>query len=111
MAKILYDEDGEEGVVLPTKPALCPTCDGHGKHSRHLGAFTQSDREEWDPDEWDDYMTGSYDRTCETCNGKRVVEEVDEEQLTPAQRKAWRKQCREDAEYEAICAAERRMGA
>lgn len=53
---------------------ICPTCRGDGKHSQHLGAITQEDRDrDWDPDAWQDYLDGVYDKTCETCGGSGKI--------------------------------------
>jgi len=55
---------------------VCPVCEGHGTHGPgHV--FTQADRDEYDPQEWDDmmenYRDGIYDVRCENCDGQRVV--------------------------------------
>jgi DnaJ-class molecular chaperone len=80
----LGDEDqGEESrvVSLPTKFKVCPTCEGRGKHCQHLGAFTQDEMDEHGPDFREDYMAGVYDKTCETCDGQRVVAVVDRDAI------------------------------
>jgi DnaJ-class molecular chaperone len=51
---------------------ICPTCMGEGKSSRHLGVI---DCDEWDADEFADYLEGAYDQTCTTCNGTGKVRE------------------------------------
>jgi RecJ-like exonuclease len=106
---ILYT--GDEEITLPTKWEICGCCEGKGSSSRYLGAFTSSEWEEQDQDFRDDYIAGHYDRQCDECRGSGKVQVVDESQLTPEQLKAWQDQCQDDADYEAICAAERRMGA
>lgn len=55
---------------------ICPTCRGDGKHSLRFGAITQEDRErDWDPDSWDDYLSGAYDEVCTDCGGTGKVRE------------------------------------
>lgn len=107
---VIYNED-DTVTELPIRWVICPTCDGHGKHSRHIGALTQSDRDEWHPDELADYMAGGYDRACEPCDGTGKVAVADERQMTKEQRKAYREQIKADREIEAEHAAERRIGA
>ena len=112
-APVLYREDGEE-MPLPLAWVICGSCDGHGKSSAHLGAFTGS---EWaeachdDPDFAEEYMAGRYDRECEKCRGRGSVQEVDEEHMDPALLAEWHAQQQADAEIRAIERAERRMGA
>ena len=102
----LYTDDGEE-QQLPYKWTICPDCNGHGKSSAYLGAFTAEDMRD-DPDFAEEYMAGGYDRHCETCNGSGKVAEVDLRQMTKAQRKAYREQRADEAEVDAIQEAERR---
>ena len=86
--KVLYDDDGGERE-LPTKFEVCGQCEGRGKSSAYLGAFTRDDFEDEGPEFEEDYFAGRYDRACETCGGKRVVEVVDREKLSKADLKAW----------------------
>ena len=106
---ILYLDDKE--IVLPTRWEICDCCNGDGKTSRHLGCFTSSEWADQDEDFRHDYMAGHYDRRCDECGGSGKVRVVDEDRLTRAQLKAWNEQCQFDADYEALCAAERRVGA
>lgn len=71
-ARDLCDEEVE---VSDTSPwIICPDCSGEGKHSRHLGSFTSEDIErDWDPDDWEDYLQGGYDRQCDVCRGSGKV--------------------------------------
>jgi hypothetical protein len=111
----IYDEDGVSEVQLPWKWEICRCCSGHGKSSRYLGAITMSDREpggSWDdPEDFEDYMDGYYDRMCDDCNGTGKVQVVDEQQLTEEQLRAWKAECEEEAEYQAALASERKYGA
>lgn len=110
---VLYDGDDE--IELPVCFKLCPCCEGRGMSSAYLGAITASDRMpggDWDdPDDFEDYMNGAYDRPCERCNGKRVVEVADYRRMTEDQIKKYEQQLADDADFEAMQAAERRMGA
>jgi hypothetical protein len=116
MARIttIYDEEGVE-IQLPWCWEICGGCRGHGKSSRYLGAITMSDREPggaWDdPEDFEDYMAGHYDRQCDDCDGTGKVQVVDEHQLTEEQLRAWKADVAEEREYEAMVAAERRAGA
>jgi len=96
---------------LDTKWAVCPVCRGEGKHvNPSLDAGGLSEEMVGDPEFMDDYMGGCYDQTCNRCRGKRVVPEVDWNALTAYERKAYEKQLRDDADYEAERLAEIRMG-
>lgn len=52
------------------KWAICPECEGDGSHAKHLGVIN---REDWDEEEFEDYMAGYYDRPCACCNGTGKV--------------------------------------
>ncbi len=98
-------------LVVPSKVEVCPTCRGKGQHSLAIGAITQEDRErDWSDDEFQDYMDGFYDRQCETCRGLRVVDEPDWDAMTPFQAELADRWYQDEADYQAVCAAERRMG-
>lgn len=109
---ILHETDGSERE-LPTVFAVCDDCQGKGQTSKYnIGAITAEERDrDWSHDEWDDYMAGAYDETCPTCKGRRVVAVVDRSRLDAETLAAWDEQCVADADYEALCAMERRMGA
>ncbi len=65
---MIEDDDDPKPDTSPWM--ICPECSGDGKHSRHLGSFTQEDRDrDWDPDEWQDYLDGAYDKPCDVCGG------------------------------------------
>ena len=69
---------------VPTKYEVCPTCDGHGTHvnpaidSHGLGA-----EDFYDEDFAEAYFSGAYDQDCHECNGKRVVEVINENLVDP----------------------------
>ncbi len=75
----------EFGHEPRTSWAICHVCRGEGGHSRRLGVV---DPNEWDPDEWDDYMSGYYNARCERCDGAGKYREIDEGALSPEQA-AW----------------------
>lgn len=59
---------------------VCPDCHGEGKHALHGIALTSADIEEAGGQEFlDEYMAGTYDTLCETCQGKRVIKKYEEE--------------------------------
>jgi hypothetical protein len=109
-APVLYCDDDTE-IELPFKWAICSACDGHGKSSAYLGAFTQSEMDEQGPDFFDEYMAGGYDRTCDGCDGLGRVKVADPKRMPIKQRLAYARQLADDAEIDAIHDAERRMGA
>jgi hypothetical protein len=112
MAKtpILYCDDGSE-IELPSQWSICSHCQGEGKSSAYLGAFTRSDMDEAGPEFFDDYMAGRYDRACDACDGAGKVRVVDWSKLTKEQKRAWNEQVRGDREDAAITRMERAMGA
>ena len=109
----LYRDNAEGGVdevAIPHRWQICSACQGEGKSSAHLGAFTQSDIDEADQEFLEDYMAGRYDRPCDGCAGLGRIKVADLSRMSPADRAAWRAQCRADDEIAAIEAAERRAG-
>lgn len=73
---------GSGRIELPWQWVVCSQCRGHGTSSAYLGAFTAEQMRE-DPEFAEDYMRGDYDRTCETCGGRRVVPEPDRQLCDP----------------------------
>ena len=64
-------------ITLPTRWAICPTCEGNGSHSQAIGAITgQEWLDDWSPEEREDSLNGAYDRHGETCDGSGKVLEV-----------------------------------
>jgi hypothetical protein len=121
MMTITYTCDDEEiSVQVPSKKEVCYGCEGEGfqLHPSMRGhAYTQDEfREAFDEEQRVEYFKrgGMYDVKCEVCKGNNVVDEVDEDRLTAEQRvhfEAWCASQQGDAEYEAMCRAERDMGA
>lgn len=111
IAYTTYNDDGSEtDHTLPSRWEICHVCRGNGRHSLRLGCFTQDDMDEMGPDFEDDYMSGGYDSACDDCNGTGKVEVVDRERVSPAILASMEADADEEAEYQAMCAAERRMG-
>jgi DnaJ-class molecular chaperone len=110
----IYGDRTEHAVTFPSRWAVCPSCEGEGKTSQHLGAFTASEWEEQDDEFREEYLAGRYDRACENCKGRTTISVIDEEKLTRWQKKLlaeYRRQCADFRELDGIEAAERRMGA
>jgi RNA polymerase subunit RPABC4/transcription elongation factor Spt4 len=123
-----YYRETEEGddeitVELPASWRVCPDCNGQG--TTYLGwaakdqpAFSREDLDEEGPEFLEEYMTGVYDRTCPGCKGRTTVLEIDhdvcENHGDQEIREAYAAMIeseKEDAEFRAMCASERRMGA
>ena len=126
MTITIDDGEVEETIKVPSKFEVCPECEGCGTdRGRSVecdgGGFTAS---EWaeacddDPDYGDDdepgfarkYFSGFYDRPCECCKGKRVIEVIDRDRADPAIVARYDEQVQADAEYAAQRRAEMRMG-
>lgn len=98
---------------LPTRFEVCPSCQGRGKSSAYLGAFSPDELYEEGPEFIEDYFSGFYDRECETCRGLRVIEMIDREtaeQVCPDLLHEHDEEAAIDAELRAIERAERRFG-
>jgi hypothetical protein len=101
--------DGYENWQPPTTKEVCPSCRGEGKSTRYLGDVTEMCRE--DPDFAEDYWRGFYDRTCDECQGRNVIDVPDESRWPEVLRIHWKEWEISQAETNAIYEAERRMGA
>lgn len=114
---IVFDrptDDGDfEEIELPSKWAVCDLCGGAGKHvnpaidAHGLSAEDLAD----DPDFRDDYFGGVYDVPCAQCQGRTTIRVPDFSRCSFALKRAYLERQREEAEYQSMCAAERRMGA
>ena len=101
----------EEFGPVPKHKVVCPQCRGEGSSSLYLGSYTQSEMDEQGPEFYEDYMTGAYDRTCDTCGGLRVIDEPDLKEMTDEIRCEfidWMLEAAADRHAEDM---ERRMGA
>ena len=75
-------------------------------------AYTREEIDELGGREFMEEMrSGVYDVTCDECHGERVVLVVDEAQIPAELQEIYYASKRDDAEYAAMCAAERRYGA
>lgn len=113
----LENEDGVEvEFSLPAVLVVCQTCEGKGKHvnpSIDAHGITSDEWDQWSHEEQQEYRDGTYDVSCYGCGGLRVVPIIREDGLSAEQQehlKMVRKSERDEAEYRAICRAERAMG-
>ncbi len=98
-----------------TEKIVCPDCSGHGvtwlgRPSNDAVSFTQSEWAEFGYEEQNDWMGGTYDRTCPECHGKNVVDVVDESITDSTIVNGWNEWMADYNEDEAVMAAERAMG-
>lgn len=104
------DPESPEYFFLPTRYEVCGRCRGTGVHTNPAidgNGLTREDFDE-DPSFREDYFNGVYDITCQECGGLRVVPVVDEERADKEILKKYYKYLDEEAQYEAMCRAERR---
>ena len=104
---VLYRDDGSE-TVLPFKWEICSACDGHGKSSAYLGAFTWEQMHEEGQEFIEDYFAGNYDRACDSCGGSGKVKVPDFERMSPADAEEYKAQVRAERECDAEQRAEMR---
>jgi len=122
--KFTYENDDGEEIegVLPAKFEVCGRCRGNGRHVNPSIDSHGITEEEWNGPDWDDdsrhtYMSGGYDVTCESCDGKRVEPVIDDEAIERGSEEVkalYARYCEieEDrAQYESMCRMERMMGA
>lgn len=105
----MNDDDDKPYIAtrMPGRWVICSACNGHGKSSAYLGAFSREDMDN-DPDFRDDYMAGNYDRPCESCrNMPGRVWKVDVEHLNPRQKALYDKE-QERLGFEIECYNERK---
>lgn len=95
---------------LPVKFELCPQCQGSGSCDAWEGGMTSEEMWEQGDDFVRDYLDGVYNVLCRTCNGKRVVEEVDREGCDPDDLKRYDRLQRELFEMYQQERMERMMG-
>lgn len=95
-------------VDLPSKMVVCDRCQGKGTHTNPNIDGNGISPEEFaeDPDFERDYFNGVYDVRCSVCDGRNVVEVIDESRIPneykkqyEATEKALDEMRREDAEY------------
>lgn len=117
---IYTGRDTEIEAKFPARWHICPACEGCATDRGASvecdgGGFTSSEWQEQDEEFREDYLAGRYDQPCSYCKGLGRVSDIDEERVTGWRDrillKAYRAQQRDDREFDAISAAERRMGA
>lgn len=107
-----YRADGDEVEhELPGIFRICPACSGRGTTTRHVEPDCGLTREDFEEDP-DFYFSGFYDRPCPECIGHagRVLV-VDRKACDKALLRLFDRQKAEDEDYQALVAAEQRMGA
>ncbi len=82
-------EDDDPEFRMPTHKVVCDRCRGEGTHDAWSGGMTSDEMDEQGPEFFEDYMSGMYSVPCEDCNGKNVVDEVDESRLSPERLTEW----------------------
>jgi len=109
---ITENDDCDEVLCeFPMKYEVCPTCNGHGKHTNpsiDSHGLSAEDFAE-DPDFREDYFSGVYDVACYECGGRTTVAVVDESRADPQQLTLLHKQWEFDREFEAERASELRF--
>lgn len=98
---------------LPSRYEVCSRCDGEGK--TYLGhmesyAFTAEDFDREGPGFREDYISGKYDRECPQCQGRRVELVANVDAMSEELSKLYFRKLQADADFERLCAAERRYG-
>ena len=89
---LIHDDGTASEHQLPARHEVCPRCEGHGTHlTPSIGQHAYTGEEfmrEFDEEGREEYFKrgGIYDVRCELCDGKRVVEVVDEQRLNVSQK-------------------------
>lgn len=112
-----YADDGDTEVTrnVPFTWSICPVCDGHATDRGASvecdgGGFTSSEWAEQDDDFKQDYLNGTYDKPCTSCDGLGRIKEPDLDALDADERTAFEASVRDDADYRRERAIEIRMG-
>ena len=116
--KLLFDFEDDEGneyvVEVPAKFVICNVCNGKGTHSLAVdghGITAEEWNNEWSYEEQEMYMRGEYDQRCEACEGSGKLTEPNWAMMSNKEIEIISEWQREEREYAAMVAAERRMGA
>lgn len=113
----IWTEEEELELHPPGHWVTCPRCQGWGKHTNPAidgNGITSDEMAELGQEFLEDYLSGVYDVGCSGCGEKRVVWEIDWDrwyEINPEHASIYRKWLDGEAEYQAICEAERRAGA
>ena len=106
------EQFGSGKVELPTCWAVCPTCNGAGRHvnpSIDCNGLTADDFAD-DPDFADEYFGGTYDQTCSRCDGRTTISAPDYDAMSPELRERYETEAQAEADYDAERLAEIRAG-
>lgn len=110
---VTLDEEEENEIKVPCTWEVCSCCGGTGTSTAYLGSWTQ---DEWNEESYEfqeNYLNGVYDRTCQECEGKRVVPSIQNEAyLTEEQKTAvdyYYSWLRDEAYDNAVYRAEMRL--
>ncbi len=110
LVQVLTRKGNSFEVKLPSKVIVCPDCNGSGTElCGGLKGAVISDESLEDPDFCRSYFGGDYDVACSRCNGRNVIDAVDEERLSKKMLERYYRQVESDARYEAEERAERRF--
>lgn len=97
-----FTKAGEEiQHSLPAKFEVCTRCRGEGTHTNPSidgNGITASEMDELGDDFREDYMDGVYDVSCSVCHGRRVVAVPDFGRWTFAQKRAYVRNQRDEAD-------------
>lgn len=107
---IVIDPETGDTITLPSRWAICDTCEGDGSRALHGIAITADEWAEWDDDEREGYLSGRYDTVCDECGGSGKVRVIDEAATDPELLEAFHQQQAELAESYAISRMERMYG-
>jgi len=104
-----------EGQPLVIHKKVCHGCRGSGttwlgRPASDAVSFTQSEWGELDYDERDRWMDGTYDSTCPECNGKNVIDVLDEVRSGDLLVREFNRWMMDYYEYQDEIAAERATG-
>jgi hypothetical protein len=116
--KLELEEENEEGEIfesvwVPAIYAVCGPCGGRGSYINPAidsNGITGEEMDELGEEFREGYMRGTYDVTCDACDGKRVALVEDRERIAPDVLEAIIRRSESEAEYRAEEEAERRAG-
>lgn len=94
-------DDGEEVFECPAVYAVCSKCQGKGSHVNPAvdGHGISADEFAEDPSFEEEYFNGTYDITCQKCNGERVTLIPDENSTDKIALKNYKKWEKEQAQF------------
>jgi hypothetical protein len=110
--QIDFFDDEFGAITLSCIYIVCPSCQGKGTKVNPAIDSHGITQEEFDrdPEFKEQYLAGWYDIDCPHCNGKRVVPTPCKFTNSKEHLGLYETHLQEEAEYDALCAAEWRMG-